>query len=382
MRFLKAVCGIILAAILTVGLWPFNFRPPNKANWLTDRNGIHVFGPGIVFSDPSGWDAATPIFPGLEMTLEIWLHPRKETPNLPSILTFHDGLSPDIFLLGQWKSHLIIRYRPAEEKNRKPGKAYQEIGLRNALIKDRDVFITVTSKKDGKDGTSIFVNGRLAKNYPRHSLLGGMTSKSIRLILGNSPTGQSYWPGEILGMGIHDRVIAADEIAENYLLWQQQDASSLGKRESLISLYLFDERQGRIIRNAKNEKDALRIPEIFAPERRVFLEKPWEGQGIRWSASSFLDAAINILGFMPLGFFFFIFFMRQTSRQELAAGILTAIIGIAFSLAVELAQAYLPTRNSSLMDLGYNALGTILGLVAAKRRRAPGALKNATNSPN
>ena len=27
--------------ILAFGLWPFNFRPLNKTNWLQDRNGIH-----------------------------------------------------------------------------------------------------------------------------------------------------------------------------------------------------------------------------------------------------------------------------------------------------------------------------------------------------
>jgi VanZ family protein len=40
-----------------------------------------------------------------------------------------------------------------------------------------------------------------------------------------------------------------------------------------------------------------------------------------------------------------------------------AILGVGISLVMELIQAYIPTRDSSLMDVMSNSTGTILGVV-------------------
>ena len=37
------------AVLLTVGLWPFNFRPPNHVNWLKDRVGLSFQPDGIAY---------------------------------------------------------------------------------------------------------------------------------------------------------------------------------------------------------------------------------------------------------------------------------------------------------------------------------------------
>jgi len=42
---------------------------------------------------------------------------------------------------------------------------------------------------------------------------------------------------------------------------------------------------------------------------------------------------------------------------------ITAILGMGLSLAIELSKAYLPTRDSSLADVASNFAGTILGIV-------------------
>jgi VanZ family protein len=42
--------------------------------------------------------------------------------------------------------------------------------------------------------------------------------------------------------------------------------------------------------------------------------------------------------------------------------VIVALLGMGMSLSIELTQAYLPTRDSSLIDVLMNSLGTILGI--------------------
>jgi hypothetical protein len=352
------ICLLIIFTILIAGLWPFNFLPPNKVRWLPDRSGVKIYGQGIIFTPHPGWSQEKSLFPDRAITIELWLHPHQETSHLPSILTFYDGHNPDIFLLGQWKSHLVIRSRTLGNENRKPGKVYQEIGLRNGLRKNQDVFITVTSKKEG---SAIYVNGRLAEDYPRYRLLAGMTSGNIRLIVGNSPAGQGYWPGDILGMAVYRRALTPDEVAGNHLSWIQNDPYAVRKERSLIGLYLFYEREGKLIRNAVNPDDTLTIPDIFKPVRKVVLSPPWQSD-LKWNGSFFQDMAINIVGFIPVGFFFSALLLTQTNRRRMTLYVMAVAIGMGLSLVVELTQAYLPARDSSLTDWLNNSLGTMLGV--------------------
>jgi hypothetical protein len=358
-KLLKLICFAVIFVILIAGLWPFNFFPSNKVKWLQDRSGVRVYGQGIILSSYPGWNEQKLLFPDRAITVELWLHPRQETSNLPSILTLYDGEIPDIFLIGQWRSHLVIRSRPAEPRDRKPGKLYQEIGLRNAFPKSQDVFITVTSNKWG---SLIFMNGKLAKSYPHHRLLAGASAGNIRLIIGNSPTGQGYWSGDILGIAVYNRALMPDEIVGNYLSWMQNDPYAIKKEKHLIGLYLFYEREGKTIHNIANSDDTLTIPDIFKPERRVVLSLPWREE-FQWNLSFIQDVTLNILGFIPFGFFICGLLLKETNRQRITVYIVITIIGMGFSLAIELTQAYLPTRDSSLTDLVTNTVGTIVGAV-------------------
>ena len=152
-RLLGALCLAILLIILVAGLWPFNFLARNKVAWLPDQDGVHFYGQGIIASTEPLNNTQKPLFPDKSITLEILLRPLLVTGNLPHILTLYDGHTPDIFFVGQWKSHLIIRSRADNPTMRKKGKTYGEIGLKNTLQKDQDCFLTITS---GAGGTAIY----------------------------------------------------------------------------------------------------------------------------------------------------------------------------------------------------------------------------------
>jgi VanZ family protein len=75
------------------------------------------------------------------------------------------------------------------------------------------------------------------------------------------------------------------------------------------------------------------------------------------------DITLNVLAYLPLGLLLTLTFMGRTPRW--AAAMLGVLAGTLFSLLIELAQGYLPTRIASNVDLLTNAGGTVLGAAAA-----------------
>jgi hypothetical protein len=355
--WLGSLCLAILLLILVAGLRPFNFFPINEVEWLPDKNGVHFYGQGIVIGSEAWLKDQKSLSPEKPISLELWLRPLMETTNLPSILTLYDGKTPDIFLIGQWKSHLIVQSRTDDRASGKRDKPHRQMSIRNALSKNQDAFITITS---GSDGSALYVNGQRARTYPRHHLLAGYASGPSRFILGNSPTGESYWNGNLMGLAIYNGVLSADQVTRNYRSWLRNDPYPAEGKGALLSLYPFTERQGTIAHNETNPKDALIIPEIFKPVNRKILYPGWPNFSSHWSFAQ--DVTINILGFIPLGFFFSALLMKVTHQRRLWVYLITAILGLCISVFIEVSQAYLPTRDSSLADVVWNGAGTILGI--------------------
>lgn len=84
-----------------------------------------------------------------------------------------------------------------------------------------------------------------------------------------------------------------------------------------------------------------------------FLFEPWP-KYVRIE-----DLIVNVLGFVPLGF------VAVPALGErfgtLGRLLVAALFGAALSLSVETAQNFLPSRVSSNVDLGCNALGSLIG---------------------
>lgn len=357
-RLLWVICLIILLILLVAGLWPFTFHARNKVSWLTYQNGVHFYGQGIIVSSDIRNKGQKSPFPDKSITLEIWLRPLLETSNLPHILTLYDGKSPELFLVGQWKSHLVIRSRIEDPVARTRDKPYREIGLQNGLLKNQDTFITITS---GTGGTAVYVNGKGIRSYSNYNMLAGVTERPLRFILGNSPTGESFWSGNIMGFAVYNRVLTTAQVLKSHQTWTGKTPPLVSADGGCLGMYPFNERKGATIHNETDVNDALVIPEIFKPIQRKILSPLW--QGLRWNFSYVQDIIINVLGFIPFGFFFSALLLKTTRQRRLLTCVAIIILGIGLSLAIELSQAYLPTRDSSLTDVVMNSIGTILGVV-------------------
>ncbi len=93
-------------------------------------------------------------------------------------------------------------------------------------------------------------------------------------------------------------------------------------------------------------------PFRFQPEHSAFLE--WTNPDSR---GQWLDVVLNLYFFIPLGVLCGCRFRGKHSFLLVFCG------AFCFSLAVELMQAYIPGRNSSLRDVFLNSIGAYLGML-------------------
>ncbi len=352
---LTAICLLIIAILFLAGLWPFNFHPANKVKWLKGRNGIHFYGHGIVYT-PGVLNTSTqnPIADN-SISIELILQPQKEhTCSVAPILSFYNTGKVANLMIGQWRSRLIISSGDINSRNRRD---FKEIDLGNILQKGKTGFITITS---GKNGTSLYSDGELAKRYPDYSLTNQKRTISGQIVLGNSLSGKTPWRGNILGLAIYSRQLKAAEVYRDYQAWTRGATQTLLNNNGIVSLYMFNEKAGRSVLNRAGKQHNLVIPATFRIFRKNILVPIWED--FRPNRSYFTDIAINIAGFIPFGFILSSLLYTVKKRSGPIMYLTAILSGGAISLTIELLQVYLPTRSSQMSDLIFNILGTILGV--------------------
>ena len=74
------------------------------------------------------------------------------------------------------------------------------------------------------------------------------------------------------------------------------------------------------------------------------------------------DIIINLIGFIPLGFFLSATVLRFGGIFERRNVLITAGVCFLVSLLIETIQVWMPSRSSQLMDLILNSLGALIGL--------------------
>ena len=78
--------------------------------------------------------------------------------------------------------------------------------------------------------------------------------------------------------------------------------------------------------------------------------------------SNILDIFLNILGFIPLGFFLAIGISETRFHSKKQIYLLTILCGFIISLIIEILQTFLPSRDSSMLDFMLNVIGTFIGV--------------------
>lgn len=351
--FLTGICVFVLGGILVAGLWPFH-APRNEVTWLSQGDGLLLRKYGTVIS--AAPFQVNPGRPDESCSLEIWLQP-KRVHSSGSILSFYQAESGvTTFSLRQSWGDLTIQRADQQNSGRaKRGKIYVD----EVLSHQKPVLITISSTRSG---TSVFADGIIVKRIPNLKL--SIQDLTGRLVVGNSPVTTDDWSGQLKGLAIYNRELTATEVSEHFGFWTNNALSDLAKGTSATALYPFNEGRGSVIHNQIDPATDLIIPERFFVLHAQFLERPWDEFRPDWNYCK--DIAINVGGFIPIGVFFYAYFLLLQRSEHPAA--VTIALGFAVSLTIEVSQAFLPTRDSGMTDLITNTLGTAIAVMVFRHR--------------
>lgn len=340
---LRIVCILVLVGILVVGLWPFH-TPRNNVRWT--GAGLWLGKYGIVMSTQPFRDAAsqgqTPC------SFEIWLEPAR-VDKTGTILAYYQPDDPaNQILLRQFNSNLVFARGDLNFQRRGP---FIGIYAANVFRKHEPVLLSITT---GEAGTAVYTNGTLVQ---RSSIFKFSADELTgQLMFGNAPGTVNTWSGTIRGFATYRRELSPDEVARHYDSWMQHDEKILASSKNAVAVYPFSEGRGNVLHNLVDPSTHLEIPDRFFVPHKQFLEAPWDEFYPNWSY--WKSVILNVVGFVPLGFFFYALYSEMDLRQSLSA---TIILGFLVSLTIEVLQGFLPTRSSGITDLMTNTFGTALG---------------------
>lgn len=325
----------ILVLILT--LFPFSFNPKNNVTFRSD-SGVHFSPPSTMYTES---------YPALfsrmnRFTLLFRLIPEMEPSVLPrKIITNSINSYEQNFCVQQIGTTLYFRV-----SNGVAGESYN-IYVENAFPKGKDTWCCIVY--DG-EGLTAFIDG--VKKYDRK--IGRIDFSSWNnaypLVIGSEANGYHMWVGTMVTISFFD------EALHDTLL---HDPENLIRSKNPSLLFQFGKvNNGSIRSKGSDSVTTLNIPEYFIPYKRNFL---MESTMPFWTRRIyFRDVILNVIMFLPIGYLFSVLFSRRNLKSFLLV-ILTIVSGFLFSLSIELLQAYLPERNSSITDVFSNVLGTISG---------------------
>lgn len=344
-----AGCLCILGIILTAGLWPFHVSA-NQVHWLRDRDGLGFghHGSALTLGAIRAEGLAN-----ASATLELWLEPT-HTEGRGTILAFDASAHPgEPFSIHQERAALVIRRNNVDTQGVSRTALFHIDGV---FQRSTPAFLTVCLDSQG---TSVYVNGALAKASPLSRTWNDLTG---RLVLANSPTSNDSWSGTIRGLAVYQQNLTASQIAADYVSWTANKKTVVSTEKGADALYLFDERGGTVVHNRLDPATDLTIPARYFILHPPFLRSPWRRYRPTWSY--WQDVAVNIAGFVPFGLCICVYL--SLTRVIRHPGALTVILGLLVSLGIELLQTFLPTRFSDATDVITNTLGTTLGVIVCR----------------
>ncbi|MCJ7580078.1 MAG: VanZ family protein [Candidatus Aminicenantes bacterium] len=361
-KFLGAYCIFITIGLLFVGLWPFDFSPKNKAFWVSNGKGLYFDGKkrnwklsvgsiAYLSSLSSSWQI--PMAGKGSLTIAIHLQPEEDTNGgVPHILSLVEKSGKVVLYLGQWKQSLIVRWFSSKQKS---SRDLREISVGKALLKEKSQWLMIVSNQKE---TTLYVGDEIEERFPGTSLLTeGSSVRDYKVVLGNSPEANSPWTGTILDLALYDRSFDKKKVFE-LLKGSFLDVNS--DLDGLISAFNFEGEEGARNSDISGNGNVIVVPKQIISKGKV-LE--WPDKIFRTNNSIVIDLVVNVCGFIPFGFLLLLWF-KDTKRWNHRYNFLIVIlIGGLISLGIEMSQVYIPARDSSLADVLYNTVGTLLGCV-------------------
>ena len=360
--------AVVVVITLAAGVDPKGYRFHNEVERLPDGPGLRFGRFGRVHTEPFVTPEQAAVFNDAGFTLEIAL----AFTNNPSggyrfLASFHAGEDWDQLVIGQWHQHFIVMNGDDYSHRRR----LPRISADASAHSNGPILLTITT---GARGTRLYIDGKMAATMDGLRLTIPAAPDRGRLVLGNSVHANNPWHGDVLGFVAFRGTLAADQVASHYVHWRDAGNFNFGKGADPHLLFTFEAHAVDRELNRGSAKADLNIPpRLVALGSRALATNSIHGAA---DESLMQDMIVNLVGFMPFGFA--LAFVLVAPGRSIGMLILrVTATGFIFSLSIELAQAWLPSRDSSLLDLTLNTGGALLGAgcVAAIQTRI-GARQN------
>jgi hypothetical protein len=238
----------------------------------------------------------------------------------------------------------------------------KRIAVKLAEVPPTTRFVTITT---GKDGTSIYLDGQLNRTKRDLTLKIPDGGKS-RLLLGNSVYGKHSWKGDIYGVAFYRYTLTDQDVAMYFDNWVKHRNFLFAMKYKPFLMYSFDENGGkRAFDHAGGNYD------LNIPSRIQILDKKilsLTRKQLKFDSGFIRDIIINFAGFIPLGFVLIATFVNVGGSLKKYGILITVVLCFTISLAIETLQAWIPSRSSDFLDLLFNTLGALLGVMIYRFR--------------
>jgi VanZ family protein len=349
---------VILIGILFFGLSPKDYNFLNCVTWTTDQAGIHLRKYGIVYTNSIIDKKENDFSESNNFSVEIAL--KLENPSTKGfnfIAVLHDGNDSSQLLLAQWRSLIVFMNGDDYAHKRKTNR----IAVDTALLPKGPLFLTITT---GNNGTKLYCNGKLFQENMNLTLTMPNGRRS-RLILGNSVYGNHSWEGDVFGLAIYRSILNSKDIKLRFDNWSIEHNFSFAKNDKPLVLYFFDEKEGKLALDHAGGNHHLKIPHMMKILKTKILEPEWEN--LEYESNYIQDWFLNLVGFIPLGFSFSVTLIRFRGKFYKHVVLRTVFFCFFVSIFIEIVQAWMPSRSSSIIDLILNTCGALIGSIICSR---------------
>lgn len=332
------------------------YRPYNNIGISPPDRGLYFQNNSIAYTDDFFGVPKKPISESSGLTVELVLECEDfENSAFRYILNVNNGYDNNQLLLGQWQHWLVIMNGDDYDGKQGVPKIYVDVGD----LEYTRVFFLITS---GKEGTTVYQDGVMVKSNKNLHLFYPTQPHPARLILGNSAYGKHSWQGTIAEISLYDYAMNGAEAQAFYRNWAT--GSGIDFVDQVFEpkiFYVFDQLPGeRLIPNRVGDAYPLYIPKYIIYLKRSILGWPRFSGGAK--RILFFDMILNLIGFMPLGFLLCAILSRFQGRLGMLPYYWGSVgVALLFSFSLEIAQSWIPSRDSSLADLLLNTFGAAIG---------------------
>jgi len=278
------------------------------------------------------------------------------------LFAIHNGDDGKQLVIGQYGSSLIVMNGDDYDHRRRT----KRIAGRLAENLSIPQFVTITT---GKDGTRIYLDGRLVRKQ-RNLTLKIPEGENARLLLGNSVYGRHNWKGDVLGLAVYRYPLSEQDAATHLKRWVNDGSFLFAKKYKPDMLYVFDEKKGEKVMDRAGGNVDFHIPSKMTILKKTILAFPWSR--LMFNTEFFEDVMINLMGFIPLGFFLNATFAKAGEGFERHGVLITVFLCFFVSLFIEVIQAWIPSRSSDVLDLVLNTTRGGVGAFGSWRQALRG----------